>query len=187
MVTWRRRGNAVNRSDPVEKTLGRSCSRLFWSFWWRRWEIDIVAAESFPHVQLRSSFVRATDRQLLAGQHTIPRLHSNVAFRSDWHASGSSSVWFFKHSDGRRPCLRTQSECSRQSLSASRRCVQEEDMDRRQGVRSESADSRRGLWLRARPGSPRARSAASPLEAHYAATSRSALSRTKNSNGCTYS
>ena len=89
-------------------------------------------------------------------------MHSKVAFRSDWHASGSSSVWFFKHSDGRWPCLRTQSECSRQSLSASRRCVQEEDMDRRQGVRSESADSRRGLWLRARPGSPRARSAALP-------------------------
>lgn len=66
----------------------------------------------------------------------MPRLHSNVAWRSALHCSGSSSACSFRHSEGRRPCLRTQSEWRRQSLSAERRCEQEEDMESGQGGRA---------------------------------------------------
>lgn len=59
---------------------------------------------------------------------TMPLLHSNVACLSARHSSGSSFVCSFRHSDGKWPCLTTQSELSRHSLSAEMRCWQDEDM-----------------------------------------------------------
>lgn len=58
----------------------------------------------------------------------MPLLHSNVACLSARHSSGKSFVCSFRHSDGRWPCLTTQSELSRHSLRAVRRCWQDEDM-----------------------------------------------------------
>lgn len=58
----------------------------------------------------------------------MPRLHSNVALRSDLHSSGRSSAWCFRQSDGRFPCFMTQSDCMRQSLSAAIRFWHEEAM-----------------------------------------------------------
>lgn len=62
-------------------------------------------------------------------ERTMPLLHSNVACLRDRHCSGSSFVCSFRHSEGRCPCLITQSECSRHSLSAAINGSQYIDMD----------------------------------------------------------
>jgi hypothetical protein len=50
---------------------------------------------------------------------TLDILQSNKASRRCLHGSSSSLMWFFKHSEGSRFCLTTQSLLSKHSLSAS--------------------------------------------------------------------
>lgn len=50
---------------------------------------------------------------------TLDLLQSNKASRRCLHGSSSSLKWFFKHSEGSRFCLTTQSLFSKHSLSAS--------------------------------------------------------------------
>ena len=56
------------------------------------------------------------------------RLHSYVAFLKFWQASGSSSVWCLRQSDGSRPCFWTQSDSRRHVFSAPSNSEHEDDM-----------------------------------------------------------
>lgn len=87
-----------------------------------------VPPHSFPHIQLTNRSVNRGNRNGRRINNTMPRLHSNVALRSDRHSSGRSSAWCFRQSDGRFPCFITQSDCMRQSLSAAIRFWHEEAM-----------------------------------------------------------
>lgn len=77
---------------------------------------------------------------------TMPLLHSNVACLRDRHCSGNSFVWSLRHSEGKRPCLTTQSDAKRQSFSACMSGSQYIDM-----VRATSADE---MMVRTKAGRP---------------------------------
>ena len=78
----------------------------------------IISAKAFPHIELHTQPHQNESIFKTEDTRTIPLLHSNAACLSARHGSGSSLVCSRKHSDGRCPCLRTQSECRRQSFKA---------------------------------------------------------------------
>ena len=94
---------SLSASGPLEstQTVIQSCS--------------LGSVSSYP---ASLSLARAQEED---DRRTMPLLHSNVAFRRDWHSSGSSAKWFLRQSEGRFPCFMTQSEWIRHSLSALRR------------------------------------------------------------------